>query len=174
MPKAQLVDPDVVYQTMVFIPHNRSVCHAIHDLIDALELVLGSPVKEVERNEIEDPPQPGQAIGRFMNVIRSLPLQDYALLCELTLADEGHPLGDYIRRLFGSHLVEQVFTTGSVMRSLKAVDRLRFTEFLPLASAPSHSLKELYAASLVEPITNPWGEHPWEREPVEGDGDGAD
>lgn len=162
LPKSQLVDPDVVYRTLLFVPGNTSVCHAIHDLIDALDRTLGGDVREVEITEVEDPPVPGQAVGRFMSVLRNLPLQDYAILCELTLSDEGHPLGDYIKRLFGSHLVEQVFTTSTVTQSLKRLDGLRFTEFLPVAASPSDSLKELYAASLVEPVINPWGEHPWE------------
>lgn len=171
VPKEQLVDPDAVHRTMLFVPDNPIVCHAIHNLVDSLELILGGEIEEVEIDDIEDPPLAGQAVGRFMNVVRTLPIQDYALLCELTLADEGHPLGDYVRRLFGSYLVQQVFTTNTVMKTLKELDKLRFTEFLPLAQAPSESLKELYAASLVEPITNPWGEHPWESETLEGDVD---
>jgi len=161
VPKEELVDPDAVYRTMTFVPENPMVCHAIHDLIDGLEQTLAGDGNQVS----------GRAVVGFMDTVRNLPLQDYALLCELTLADEGHPLGDYIRRLFGSHLVEQVFTTDSVAKSLKALDALRFTEFLPLAGEPSDSLKELYAASLVEPITNPWGEHPWENETAEGEVD---
>ncbi len=161
VPKETLVDADSVYGTMTFVPENPTVCHAIHDLIDGLDLALvGDGNKST-----------GSAVARFMSTIRNLPLQDYSLLCELTLADEGHPLGDYIRRLFGSHLVKQVFTTDAVARSLKDLDSLRFTEFLPLAGEPSDSLKELYASSLVEPITNPWGEHPWENAKVEEDVD---
>ena len=155
--KEGLVDPDTVYQTMTFVPENPTVCHAIHDLVDGLEQSLAGDGNKAS----------GPAVVGFMSTVRNLPLQDYALLCELTLADEGHPLGDYIRRLFGSHLVKQVFTTDSVSQSLKDLDSLRFTEFLPLAGEPSDSLKELYASSLVEPITNPWGEHPWENETVE-------
>lgn len=155
--KEGLVDPDTVYQTMTFVPENPTVCHAIHDLVDGLEQALAGDGNKVS----------GPAVVGFMSTVRNLPLQDYALLCELTLADEGHPLGDYIRRLFGSHLVKQVFTTDSVSQSLKDLNSLRFTEFLPLAGDPSDSLKELYASSLVEPITNPWGEHPWENETVE-------
>jgi len=155
--KEELVDSDTVYRTMTFVPENPTVCHAIHDLIDGLEQALVGDGNKAS----------GLAVVRFMDTVRNLPLQDYALLCELTLADEGHPLGDYIRRLFGSHLVKQVFTTDSVSQSLKELDSLRFTEFLPLAGEPSDSLKELYVSSLVEPITNPWGEHPWENETVE-------
>ncbi len=171
LPKTKLVESDVVYRALMFVPENPKVCHAIHDLIDALELALGGKIDEVEKGETKNPPAPGRAVGRFMNVVRTLPLQDYALLCELTLADEGHPLGDYVRRLLGSYLIKQVFTTNSVAQSLKDLDSLRFTEFLPLATTPSDSLKELYASSLVEPITNPWGEHPWENETVEDDVD---
>ena len=158
VPKEALVDPDTVYRTMTFVPQNPTVCHAIHDLIDGLEQAIVGDGNTASA---------GPAVVGFMATVRNLPLQDYALLCELTLADEGHPLGDYIRRLFGSHLVKQVFTTESVSQSLKDLDSLRFTEFLPLAGEPSDSLKELYASSLVEPITNPWGEHPWENETVE-------
>lgn len=154
VPKETLVDPDAVYRTMSFVPENPTVCHAIHDLIDGLKQSL------VGDGNMGG----GAAVVGFLTTIRNLPLQDYALLCELTLADEGHPLGDYVRRLFGSHLVNQVFTSTSVSQSLKTLDSLRFTEFLPLAGKPSDSLKELYASSLVEPITNPWGEHPWEDE----------
>ncbi|QDU05470.1 hypothetical protein V6x_52070 [Gimesia chilikensis] len=171
LPKHRLIDAETVYRTLLFVPDNSDVCHTIHELVDALETTLGGNIKELELSEIKEELVQGQAVRRFMNVLRTLPLQDYAILCELTLVDEGHPLGDYIRRLFGAYLVDQVFTTVAVAGSLKRLDQLRFTEFLPVASNPSDSLRELYAASLVEPITNAWGSHPWEKESAPGDVD---
>ncbi len=89
LPKHKLVDPENVYRTLLFVPENSAVCNTIHDLVDALEATLGGNIEELDRDEVPASPVVGQAVRRFMNVLRTLPLQDYAILCELTLSDEG-------------------------------------------------------------------------------------
>ncbi|QEG25153.1 hypothetical protein [Mariniblastus fucicola] len=164
-PKASLKDAETVERNLLFVPTDIEICRLIHELVEGLEVTLGGNIESLDASQVSSSrPVPGQAVRRFMSVLRDMPLQDYATLCELTLYDVGFPLGDYIRRLLGAFLVDQVFRSQNVSNSLRQLDSTRFTEFLPVVSQPSESLKEIYAASLAEPIANPWGSHPWEGE----------
>lgn len=146
------------------LPKNHEVCHAIHDFVDAIDRAIGGPIPESASTQAagEEHSEGGFALSQFMHDLRTLGLQDYAVLCETTLRDEGHPLGDYMMRLLGFHLIATLLADPRVRSSVATLDRMRFTEFLPFGEEASIAFKEMYANSLTERIVEPWSSHPWE------------
>jgi hypothetical protein len=156
--KSDLCDLEKFRIQIDTLPKDPEVCHAIHKFVMALEDALGGPIEEPPMNEVGTLTS---VLPQFMHTLRTLGLHDYALLCELTLRNEGHPLGDYMMRLLGAHLLAQLLSHSKVKDAIAALDKLRFTEFLPFGDERSPSFHRMYADSTTEAITEPWGPHPW-------------
>jgi hypothetical protein len=170
--KSDLCDKEKFRVQIETLPKDPAVCHAVHNFVMALEEALGGPIDEPVMNERAAAPDPRPSIlPQFMHTLRALGLHDYALLCELTLRNEGHPLGDYMMRLLGAHLLAQLLSHPGVKSAVSALDTLRFTEFLPFDDERSPSFHRMYADATTEVVTGPWGPHPWSvvREPAAGD-----
>lgn len=159
--KSELCDESQLERRLASLPQDPEICHTVHAFVGAIDNALGGNIDEPAEGGDEDA-ETAVPLCRFMKTLRTLGLQDYAILCELTLRDEGHPLGDYIIRLLGAHLIAQLMQDSQVRASVEKLDRKRFTEFLPFGSEISDSLKELYASSLVESVSESWGSHPWD------------
>lgn len=161
-PKSHLCDRETFRIQIETLPKDPEVCHAVHNFVSALEQALGGPIDELPLTGAASPPgAPAAILPQFMHTLRALGLHDYALLCELTLRNEGHPLGDYIMRLLGSHLLTQLLSHERVKKAVAALDALRFTEFLPFGDERSPSFHRMYADATTEAITSPWKQHPW-------------
>lgn len=161
--KSELCDKDKFRVQIASLPKDAEVCHAIHNFVMAIEQALGSPIEEPPIS-VEDSPPADESVPvlrQFMHTLRALGLHDYALLCELTLRNEGHPLGDYMMRLLGSHLLAKLLSNSGVKSAVAALDKLRFTEFLPFRDEESPSFHRMYADATTEVITAPWEPHPW-------------
>ena len=175
--KSELCDEAGLRIRLDSLPKNTNVCHAMHEFVDAIENALGGVIAEPDTSVTSsDEEPPGLPLSQFMHTLRGLGLQDYALLCELTLRDEGHPLGDYMIRLLGFHLMARLLSNTRVRSSVSKLDTMRFTEFLPFGEESTASFKEMYADSLTERVVSPWSPHPWQskqsevREPKLEDG----
>ncbi|MCL4201244.1 MAG: hypothetical protein KJ000_02035 [Pirellulaceae bacterium] len=170
--KSDLCDRERFRIQMETLPKDPEVCHAIHNFVMALEEALGGPIDEPPMNDENAATGARLSIlPRFMHTLRALGLHDYALLCELTLRSEGHPLGDYMMRLLGAHFLAQLLSHPGVKSAVAAVDTMRFTEFLPFGDQPSPSFHRMYADATTEAVTTSWGPHPWSvtREPPASD-----
>jgi hypothetical protein len=170
--KSNLCDREKFRIQIETLPKDPEVCHAVHNFVIALEEALGGPIDELPMNEEASPAGALVSIlPHFMHTLRALGLDDYALLCELTLRNEGHPLGDYMMRLLGAHLLAQLLSHPGVRNAVAALDTLRFTEFLPFGDERSPSFHRMYADATTEAVTGPWGPHPWSvvRQPAAGE-----
>lgn len=160
--KSNLCDREKFRIQIETLPKEPEVCHAVHNFVIALEQALGGPIDELPLTGVASTPSaPAAILPQFMHTLRALGLHDYALLCELTLRNEGHPLGDYMMRLLGSHLLAQLLSHEGVKNAVAALDALRFTEFLPFGDERSPSFHRMYADATTEAITGPWKQHPW-------------
>ncbi len=160
--KSNLCDQEKFRIQIETLPKDPEVCHAVHNFVIALEQALGGHIDELQLTAAASPAgAPSPILPQFMHTLRALGLHDYALLCELTLRNEGHPLGDYMMRLLGSHLLAQLLSHQGVKNAVAALDAMRFTEFLPFDDERSPSFHRMYADATTEAITGPWKQHPW-------------
>jgi hypothetical protein len=160
--KADLCDAEKFGFEIKTLPKEQLVCHAVHDFVNALEDALGGNIEAPPIDEEESHDGLNQSIlPSFMSTLRALGLHDYALLCELTLRSEGHPLGDYMMRLLGAHLLAKLLSHSKVKDAIVALDGLRFSEFLPFGDECSPSFHRMYADATTEVIRDPWSPHPW-------------
>ncbi|MEX1096287.1 MAG: hypothetical protein WED34_09575 [Planctomycetales bacterium] len=158
--KEDLDDAERLNGRLELMPKNHEVCHAVHEFVDSIDLALGGPIDEPPvGDDVDGDVGP---LARFMGTLRTLGLQDYATLCELTLRDEGQPLGDYMMRLLGFHLFANLLADRPVREAVGRLDKMRFTEFLPFGQETTASFKMLYADSLTERVVEPWSSHPWQ------------
>ena len=94
--------------------------------------------------------------------IHSLGLEDYAYLEQISLREDGHPLGDYVLWLFGEYFAHTLVANGSIEAPRKRVNGLMYEGFLPLQRPPSLSLAKMYSAAITEPVYEGWDPHPRE------------
>jgi hypothetical protein len=172
--KSDLCDTDKFRIQIETLPKDPEVCHAIHNFVMALEDALGGTIEEPPiSNGDTQADEDVTVLSRFMHTLRALGLHDYALLCELTLRNEGHPLGDYMMRLLGSHLLAQLLSHSGLKNAIAALDKLRFTGFLPFGDDQSPSFHRMYADATTELVTGPWEPHPWSLTPQSAPGTAA-
>ena len=164
--KSDLCDEEKFRIQIETLPKDPEVCHAIHKFVMELEAALGSPIEEPPIIEGEPPAEANTGVlSQFMHTLRALGLHDYALLSELTLRNEGHPLGDYMMRLLGSHLLAQLLSCPGLKDAIAVLDKLRFTGFMPFGDDQSPSFHRMYADATTELISAPWEPHPWSLTP---------
>lgn len=160
--KSNLCDREKFRIQIETLPKDPEVCHAVHHFVIALEQALGGPIDELPLTDVASPTDaPASILPQFLHTLRALGLHDYALLCELTLRNEGHPLGDYMMRLLGAHLLALLLSHQGVKDAVAELDALRFTEFLPFGDERSPSFHRMYADATTEAISGPWNPHPW-------------
>lgn len=169
-PKSNLTDRTGLEHALELLPQNANVCRSVQSFVDSIDRALGGPLPGIGR----DGEAGGNVLNCFIDTLRSLALHDYAMLCELTLRDEGQPLGDYTIRLLGALLTQKLLSDKNVREAVQELDGMRFNEFLPCASEASESLKEIYAASIFETVSSPWSPHPWDFEDDETEGGASD
>lgn len=116
--------------------------HKIQRFVESLE-------KSVKKNANE-----------FVRRVKSLAFEDYAYVQQLSLDQDGQPLGDYVFWLFGALLEHCFFEFDDSMRSQRIIlDQLDFEEFLPSQRPPSTELAKVYRLAVSEPIYDEMGVH---------------
>lgn len=99
--------------------------------------------------------------GKFMQRVRSLALEDYALLQRLELSADGQPLGEYMLWLFGSLLPHLAFDDSALVRAARQdLDRVRFDHLLPTHWQPSRAVAECYRLAVSSAALDPIAAHP--------------
>lgn len=99
--------------------------------------------------------------SHFINSIKSLSLEDYAYIQNLSLMADGHPLGDYMLTIFSAHLGSVLFEMNeSVRRQQAVIDQLSF-ERLPInMTMPSPQLVDMYDSALFNKNVGDISHHP--------------
>jgi hypothetical protein len=103
-----------------------------------------------------------QAITALKESIHALGLEDYAYLEQISLREDGHPLGDYMVWLLGEYFAHNLAVNDSLQPARKEVNGLKFDRFLPLQRPPSVMLARMYSAAITDPVHEGWDPHPRE------------
>ncbi len=135
--KETLSDRNKLRALLTMLPLTADFRHVLHDFIDCLQTRTQA------------------LIGRFMEEIRTLGLEDYAHLRQLSLNHEGHPFGDYTIKLFGAFLTSLVLEDATIATEVDRLDATQFESLLPIVSDPSTTLGRVYLASLTERLRRP-------------------
>lgn len=101
-----------------------------------------------------------EALAALKHSIHALGLEDYAYLEQISLREDGHPLGDYMLWLFGEYFAHNLAVNGSLQAARKSVNAINYDRFLPLQRPPSVMLAKMYSAAITEPVYEGWGPHP--------------
>lgn len=102
-----------------------------------------------------------QVCSKFMVLVRSLGVEDYAFLQRLHLGADGQPLGEYMLWLFGSALPHLAFDQNTAVSTTAArLDRLRFESLLPGNWEPSKAAAECYRLAISTPAVGAVAPHP--------------
>ena len=123
--------------------------HAIHQFASAAEVAVD------------------EAIAALKESIHSLGLEDYAYLEQISLREDGHPLGDYMLWLFGEYFGHRLAIDGSLQPARRELNSLKYEQLLPLQRPPSVMLASMYSAAITEPVHEGWGAHPRESKEAE-------
>lgn len=151
VPKDDLTNREKFFLQLGAWARNLPTGYKIQNFIDALASALPS------------------VIDNFMKDIKKLSIEDYAYIQNLSLLEDGHPLGDYMRWLYGSYLLHLLFTREESVRTQQAeMDKLRPSSPPLSQSMPSLKLAEIYSSALFEHADDVSG-HPG-ADPVLGDG----
>lgn len=95
-----------------------------------------------------------KASKEFIDRIKKLSFEDYLYTYSLSLREEGHPLGDYMSKLYGSSLAHLVHNNAQVIEAKDKLDKIDIEAYVPWKTAPSNHLAEMYSLSLTEPGTS--------------------
>jgi hypothetical protein len=101
-----------------------------------------------------------EALSALKRSIHALGLEDYAYLEQISLREDGHPLGDYMLWLFGEYFAHNLAVNDSLQVARKSVNTIDYDRFLPLQRPPSVMLAKMYSAAITEPVYEGWGPHP--------------
>jgi hypothetical protein len=101
-----------------------------------------------------------EALSKLMHSIQALGLEDYAYLEQISLREDGHPLGDYMLWLFGEYFAHNLAVNDSLQAARRSVNGIKYDRFLPLQRPPSVILAKMYSAAITEPVYEGWGPHP--------------
>lgn len=103
-----------------------------------------------------------EAVAALRESIHALGLEDYAYLEQISLREDGHPLGDYMLWLFGEFFAHKLAVNSALQPARKLANGLKYERFLPLQRAPSVMLAKMYSAAITEPVHEGWDPHPRE------------
>lgn len=117
--------------------------HTIQNFVDA----VGDSIKTVSKD--------------FINDIRKLSLDDYAYIQNLSLREEGHPLGDYMLWLYGNYFGHLLFEKDvKVRETQKELDSMSI-DYLPLPEAKlSTHLADIYESAIFVSTEEGFPFHP--------------
>jgi hypothetical protein len=101
-----------------------------------------------------------EALTALKHSIQALGIEDYAYLEQISLREDGHPLGDYMLWLFGEYFAHNLAVNGSLQSARKSINGIKYDRFLPLQRPPSVMLAKMYSAAITEPVYEGWGPHP--------------
>ena len=92
--------------------------------------------------------------------LHALGLEDFAYLEQISLQEDGHPLGDYMLWLFGEYFAHKLSVSQSLQPARNLVNGLKYERFLPLQRPPSVMLAKMYSSAITEPVHEGWNPHP--------------
>lgn len=101
-----------------------------------------------------------ESLDALKESIHSLGIEDYAYLEQISLREDGHPLGDYMLWLFGEYFAHKLSVNDSLHQARRSVNGLKYDQFLPLQRPPSVMLATMYSTAITEPVFEGWGAHP--------------
>lgn len=97
----------------------------------------------------------------FLERVRELNLNDYAYIQMLSLQADGNPLGEYMLWLYQSVFGHLLFEANNPLRAeMRALDSMRFEDFLPTQAIPSEQLSEMYMVALFDTTVGDLTAHP--------------
>jgi len=144
--KEDLFDRDHIAEQLVRLPLSKQFRKDVVGFANAIESDITAVATDV------------------MKTVRDLGVEDFAYLAALTLRKESHPLGDYLLRLVGSHLVHLLNNQQRTAEATGVLDRCFLTDTIPLHDVPSGALSQMYSSHVVETIRDD-GEDGWARQP---------
>ena len=97
----------------------------------------------------------------FIKEIKSLRLEDYSYIQNLSLQQDGQPLGDYMLWLFNSYFGHLLFESDEPMQAQqKVVDSLYHSKIPPSHTLPSEHLRKIYESALFNVKVSDTAPHP--------------
>lgn len=142
--KEKAIDPAELAYSLASWGLGNSALRVIQPLFDAMIASVDEAAKAVK------------------NAMAAVTIQDYSFLQNLSLAGDGHPLGEYIVDLFGASLSYRFRDSPEIKEARALADKTPFKKHLPLSMVPSHLIFELYREVLTEPLVEEKiVEHPW-------------
>ena len=101
-----------------------------------------------------------EAAAALKDSLHALGLEDFAYLEQISLQEDGHPLGDYMLWLFGEYFAHKLSVSPSLQSARNLVNGLKYERFLPLQRPPSVILAKMYSSAITEPVHEGWNPHP--------------
>ena len=141
--KDELNNPTRFVFKMAILASNMPLRHKIQNFVATLDSTLCDRTRE------------------FMKRAKSLTIEDYAFVQALRLQDDGQPLGDYIKWLLSSLLVNKVLEDNDEFTASKnKINKMSFDFQPPSQLFPSTNLAEIYSIAIAEQKLEEIGQHP--------------
>ena len=141
LPKSDLVDRVRLLLDLDMLAMALPDGHLIQRFLDTIEDKIGAIVPE------------------FLKDIKRLNLDDYVYIQRLSLQADGHPLGDYLLWLYSAYFGHLLFER-ALGTERRALDKMRFQDWMPSQVIPSTQLTAMYNAALFDMTVEPLGPHP--------------